>query len=304
MYSITASKISLPITTAMRDMAHEFSLEKVQTKRAFKIYLNTLSVNLIQRYLTYSNIESYFHKSDLFKPEIRAVFEPADLIVANFGKVECRWLIENQTEVHIPPEAQNNRRGCFILRIEQSLKQAEVVGFYAAIDNILPEIISLTQLQPIETFINLWQVVQPQPINLNQWLHHGFEPSWQALEDITISKTPLSAFCNSAISRAKILNFGMPLVLAIALQSESESRLQIQIELFPHQPTKRDNNLNSVFSQPLYLTILTATGEVFRCLNAQLGHNIIQYEFVATRGEEFSLKVESPQTTFIEHFIA
>ncbi|MFP4007556.1 MAG: DUF1822 family protein [Spirulinaceae cyanobacterium] len=304
MYSTTASIIGLPITIAMRDTAHQFSLEQTQPERAFKIYLNTVSVKLIQRYLTYLDIESYFYKSDLFQPEIRASFEPADLMIANFGKVECRWFMDNQTEAHIPPEAQENRRGCFIIRLEQSLQQAEVLGFYAAINDTLPATISLTQLQSIETFINMWKAIQPQPINLHQWLHHDFETSWQALEEIITPKTPILAFPSREICRAKILNLGIPLVLAIALQSENESRLQIQIELFPYNPTKGENNLNPVFPQALYLTILTATGEVFRCLNAQSGDEIIQYEFVATRGEEFSLKIESPQATFIKHFIA
>lgn len=304
MYSTTASKIGLSITTAMRDMAHQFSLEQTQPERAFQIYLNTVSVKLIQRYLTYLDIESYFHKSDLYQPEIRAIFEPADLMVTNFGKVECRWSINRKTEVNIPPEAQKNRRGCFILRVQESLKQAEVLGFYPAIDNTLPATISLTQLQSIETFIDMWEAIQPQPINLHQWLHHGFETSWQALEDIITPKTPILAFRSREICRAKILNLGIPLVLAIALQSESDRRLQIQIELFPDNSPKADNNLNTIFSQTLYLTIFTATGEVFRCLNAQSGDEIVQYEFIAKKGEKFSLKIESPQATFTEHFIA
>lgn len=304
MYSLTTPVVELPITTVMRDTAHQCSLEQVSPDRALIIYLNTLAVQLIQRYLTYLDIESYFYKSDLFQPNLRAIFEPADLIVANLGKVECRWLLDSQMDVSIPPEAQRNRQGCFILRLEESLQQAEVLGFYPAIDNTLPETISLTQLQPIEAFIDLWEAAQPQPINLNQWLHNGWEAGWQALEAIMTPKAPILAFRSLEICRAKILNLGIPLVLAIALQSESESRLQIQIELFPYHSPEVETNLNPVFSQALYLTILTATGEVFRCLNAQSGDEVIQYEFIAARGEKFTLKLESSQATFTETFIA
>jgi hypothetical protein len=304
MYSRTSSKIGLSITDAMRAIAHQFSLEQNQPERSFQIYLNTLSVKLIQRYLSYLDIESYFHKTDLFQPGMREIFEPADLMVANFGKVECRWLINDRTQVYIPPEAQKKRRGCFVIRLEESLQQAEILGFYTAIDNTLPATISLNQLQSIETFIDLWEVAQPQPINLNQWLHHGFETSWQALEDIITPKMPLIAFRSPKICRAKILNLGIRLVLAIALQSESESRLQIQIKLFPDNSPEGENNLNPVFSQALYLTILTATGEVFRCLNIQSNDETVEYEFVAIKGEKFTLKIESSQATFTEHFIA
>ncbi|MEC4853076.1 MAG: DUF1822 family protein, partial [Jaaginema sp. PMC 1079.18] len=297
------SDLTLPITEAIRQTAHQFATEQTNGQKAFTIYINTIATRLIQNYLTYLDIASYFCKSDLAQPKLRTILNPADLQIANFGQVECRVLLENQTEIKIPATARNNRQGCFVLQLNESLQTAALLGYYPAVNNSLPAQININQLQSIETFITAWEAVQPPQTCLAHWLNHCFTETWQAFTTFMTPQRRVLDFRQATICRAKVLDLGTPLILAIALEPSCDRRLNVQVELLPYHSCE-SYGLCATLPQSLYLTILTITGEVFRCLNSQSGEQLIQYQFVANPGEKFSLKIESDSAVFTESFIA
>ena len=88
----------------------------------------------------------------------RALFNLADLILPDLGKLECRYILPGEQEVKIPLEARDNRIGYLVVQLEAELKQVELIGFISPKQvNFATEAIAISQLQPTE---NLFRAIE------------------------------------------------------------------------------------------------------------------------------------------------
>lgn len=317
--------LPLPITQNARRIAQQFASFQPTPQKAEQVRLNTLAVCVVNDYLQILGIPTDLSKSDSWNPIMRLCADVADLEVTGVGRLECRPLRMQEQICHIPPEVWSDRIGYLIVQIDESLREATVLGFtQTAATDALP----ISQLRPVEDLIDrLSELMQPiaaaasvapsrTRVNLSQWLQDVFETGWQTVE--TLLNPPQSSLAfsfrnadvfeetdndsqNVNARRAKLIDLGMqldgqPVALIVEIIPEPEENISVLLQV---QPTG-----NQTYLPPLLqLIVLDESGETFLEAQARTADNYIQLQFSGNSGERFSVKVALADATVTEDFI-
>ena len=176
--------LTIPLEPQAHNYARQFASEQANIAKGKQVYLNTLAVYGVQTYLKYIGVRSNLADSSCWSKSDRALFNLADLILPDLGRLECRYILPGEQEVKIPLEARDNRIGYLVVRLEAELKQVELIGFISPKQiNFATEAIAISQLQPIENLF--WAIEQLQnKLDLRQWLDNIFTSEWQPVETI------------------------------------------------------------------------------------------------------------------------
>jgi hypothetical protein len=182
------SSLTLPITKTARRIAEQFAQHHTPEK-AEKIRLNTLAVLLVNDYLQIMDIPTNLQASDSWNAAIRFCADVADLEIIGIGKLECRSMKPNQSTCYIPPEVWGERIGYVVVQIDESLREAKLLGFTARAET---EELAVSQLQPLLTLL---EHLQPPAdlVRLRQWLEGIFEQNWRGIEELSREKNPAVA---------------------------------------------------------------------------------------------------------------
>lgn len=111
--------IEVPLTREAHQTALEFAAEQLTVARGKKIYLNTLAVYAVHYYLDWSQIETDLSSGDSWHPALQCLFDAADLVVPNVGKLECRCVMPGETTIYLPPEVTTDRIAYVIVQFEE-----------------------------------------------------------------------------------------------------------------------------------------------------------------------------------------
>lgn len=300
--------LSVPLPRVAHNLARQFAAEQVTPAKGMRVYLNTLAVWAVHRYLSWLKIEVDLSAGDSWQPGIRALFDVADLVLPNLGKLECRPVLPGETILTLPPEVTQNRIGYLPVHFSDRLEEVQLLGFAsaAALEDF-PEQLPLTELQPLEVLLEqLDQLVLDSslpktPVNLSQWLQNIFETGWQTVEEVFVSPIPALAFRRSSLRRAKLIELvtnqlSYSLALVVTLKPEEGKQLGILLQLYQAEQA-------TALPPHLKLIVLTATGEVFREITATESDTFIQYQFSGQPGENFSVQVVLGETSFTETFV-
>lgn len=189
-----ATMITIPISEHFREFALNFAQEQPNPHRQRQVYLNTLSVQVVNYYLQLLEVETDLEASDSWNPYIRLIDDVADLMIPGLGKLECRGLIADSEiylshqSVVIPPEVWENRVGYIFVAIDGCCSEAKILGFLnklAELDiNLERETIevSLSQIQPVTDLIDhLYDYLYNA--HLRQWLEGIYAQKWVSMED-------------------------------------------------------------------------------------------------------------------------
>ncbi|MBE9114681.1 DUF1822 family protein [Lusitaniella coriacea LEGE 07157] len=298
MNNIASPQLMVPILQQARDLAQRFAAEQATPEKGVRVYLNTLAVWAVSRYLTWLQVETDLDRGESWNSRSRAVFDVADLVIPNWGKIACRPVLKDENYLVLPSEARQNRRGAIAVQIDESLQSVQILGFHKAVAGELPERISLERLESLDRFLeSLERTVENEAItNLSQWLQDSFDRTWQQVEQLLTAKTPAFAFRNSAIRRVKRLELDESLALMMAIEPDSDERVNIDIQI---QPIARDVTL----PPQTQLTILTELNEVFRVIVAGERSRGIQYQLRGEVGERFGLRIASDTASVTETFV-
>ncbi|NEO28311.1 MAG: DUF1822 family protein [Kamptonema sp. SIO4C4] len=283
----TIPRLSIPLGTTAHQYARTFAAEQATPEKGLQVYLNTLAVWAVSRYLQWLDIATNVTQSDSWKAASRALFDVADLYIPTVGQLECRPVREGQETIALPPSLQENRLGIVAVQYNDNLREMQLLGFYPTPDQI-PAQLSVTELRSLDTLL---ETLDSPPIILSHWLDNLWTTGWEKLEDLLPPNPPVLAFRQSPSTRGKRLNFTPPLLLILSLTPESETQLRITLQLSPL-------DTDTPFSQPVTVQVLTESGEVFRVMVAQQGDRCLQYELSGEYGEQFSLQI----TQGIEQF--
>lgn len=298
MHNLAPSPLTIPLTQTARDLAQQFANQQATPEKGMRVYLNTLAVWAVCRYLNWLRIDADATQGDSWNPSLRALFDTADLAIPGVGKVECRPVLAGEEAVLLPPEVQENRSGYFAVQFGERLGEVELLGFYPAIASATRDRIPLTEFQSLDAFLEYLNAATPapssEPIQLQQWLQNIYSRSWQAVEAFVVPSTPALAFRRNIVQRGKRLALDCPLVLIVALQPEESNTFGIRLQLFPQGEQK--------FPTPTQLAVLTAEGEVLREISARSQDTQLQYEFGGQKGEEFTIEVVAGTSRFSESF--
>jgi hypothetical protein len=308
---------SQPIVVLLDRNAHryaqQFAGEQATSQKGKQVYLNTLAVCAVDRYLKWLSISTNLSQSDCWHPGLRAIFDVADLILPRIGKLECRPILPGETALVIPPEVSSDRIGYLVIQLTESLDRVQLLGFIRASQiSQSTAAIPLTKLRSLDDFLDTIHR-QNVLVDLRQWMEESFQPEWQSVELIFASQGRSFRTANSnsisqtnifpvrVISRGKVITWEresdrLSFILVVKMTRQSSDAIDICLQLYP------GGEMNCLPSE-LQFSVIDESGNT--CLEATTRDedNWIQLEFTCHSEEEFTIKIDVKRMSFVEQFI-
>ncbi|MBD0345402.1 MAG: DUF1822 family protein [Coleofasciculus sp. Co-bin14] len=154
MNNIETPYIAVPLGKEAHRFAKQFA-DTATLRLRKRVYLNTLAVYVVHRYLKWLEIETDLSQSDSWQPGLSALLDIADLVIPNLGKLECRPVLPGDTAFCVPPEAIQNRIGYVAVRFSDRLEEVQLLGFAPAVDaSNAQEQLLIENLQPLENLFD------------------------------------------------------------------------------------------------------------------------------------------------------
>ncbi len=151
-----ASIMTVPLGAEAHRRAGQFAIEQSTPAKSKQVYLNTLAVYAVHRYLTWCQIETDLTASDSWNSVLRGRWNIADLKLPGIGKVECCCLEPGATTFRVSPEAVEDRIAYLAVQVEEALDRSKILGFVRAEDEIdrSAQPFQVADLQPLGTFLH------------------------------------------------------------------------------------------------------------------------------------------------------
>lgn len=183
---------SLTFTVSLSFEAHllaeQHCRQHAKPQKAKQVYLNALAMYAVDFYCQCMGYETDGETSDSHNPLMQKFMDVADLNVKRLGKLECRPVLPNAEVLQVPAEAWNDRIGYVAVQLNQSLKQAILLGFAPSVaekQGIIPlrELHSLSDFpRYLSEFSQVPKESSFQLVNLRNWLAGTFETGWQTID--------------------------------------------------------------------------------------------------------------------------
>jgi hypothetical protein len=310
--------IPLPITSENRAIARGFARQQADQAKAKQVLYNTLAVLTVNSYLEMLGVATDLSNSDSWNPVMRAFDNVADLNILDLGLLECRPLQSSDTSCHIPMEVWDLRLGYVMVKIDDSLKKALILGFIA---EVASEEIAIADLQPIETLIDRLHdmrvlTADSAVINLGQWLDNIFTAGWSIVESLLNPEQliPALRFRNiesvdfnseqpeltNNVQRAKLINLGIqlkerPVVLLVDITPEANGNIAVTLQVHP-------SSNNTYLPETLTLRVIESSGQVFMEAQARSRDDFIQLQFSGELKELFTVQIALDDAELTEQF--
>lgn len=311
--------ISLPITAQIRYIANQFATRQPTKEKAEQILLNTIAVSILNNYLSMLGIHTDLTHSDSRNPVMQLCENVADLEIVGIGKLECRPVIGAANSCYVPWEVRDLRIGYTVVRIDDSLRKAEILGF---IPQVTTEELPLDSLKPIEALIDRIHELRTSQVdnslvNLGQWFNNIFETGWQNVESLFSTEQLTLAFGfrnlrlrnsnesepevdNDSIAKAKVINLGVRLsdrhmILLVRLVPENNNDIGVTLQVHPQK-----DELTLPYT--LKLRVLENADTVFLEAQAREQDNYIQLQFSGQPKEFFIVEIILDDVKFTEQF--
>lgn len=314
---------TIPLTAANHQVAKEFYQQHSDRQKATQVYLNTLSVQAVNFYLSCLGINTNLEKSQSWNPVLQVLIDTADLWIDGLGRLECRPMLAEADVCWIPPQVWNHsqtgaaddRIGYVVVRLNRELTEAELLGFVASIET---ENLSLEKLQAIDelpAYLNqITPVSSPLSITrLSDWFHTIAETSWKTLEMLMQDyqaqpalsfRTPIAdlqalEYAEAGVKRGRLLSLGdapeqQVLLLMEVTPTRTAVEYQIKMELCPIAK-------EGYLPQSLHLSLMDEVGKTV--LQAESNDSEgLEFQFSGEPGERFSVKISWQDYIFIETF--
>ncbi|MUG99914.1 DUF1822 family protein [Scytonema sp. UIC 10036] len=310
MTSIELEPIGVPLGKDAHRWAEMFASEQATPQKGRQVYLNTLAVCAVHSYLKWLMVETDLRSGDSWEPGVRAIFNVADLVVPNVGKLECRPVLPGAVAFELPMEVTQNRFGYVAVQFNSQLDSVELLGFISAIiADESREIVQLSELQPLDTLIETIYAVHSNEvvssrmtseqffINLRQWFEGIFHQDWQPAEWALAGNFRNISRVTNCVSRSKeIYLLDRPLLLFVEVTPQEADSVDIRIRLYPGK--------NGIYlPENVQLVLFDEVGNA--CMEAQSKKTDtwMQLEFSCQQSEMFSVKVVLEGTSLTEKFI-
>lgn len=197
--------ITVPLALTAHARAQQFRSHQANPAKAKQVYLNTLAVYAVDIYLQTQGFETDLSASDSWNPTMQTLMDVADLEVKHYGKLECRPILPEKAVMSVPAEVWTERIGYVAVQLDESLRQATLLGF---IPTVRTGAIPLEQLDSLlalpEYLTQLKQHATEGQTRLSQWLKNIFEASWQTVEELLLPSQAQPAFNFRSASNTKL----------------------------------------------------------------------------------------------------
>jgi hypothetical protein len=302
MNSLISLSLSVPLGQDAHRWAEQFAAEQATPEKGKQVYLNTLSVYAVHCYLSWLSIETNLSQSNCWKPGLRAMFDVADLVLPNGGRLECRSLSPNQPSFQVPPEDALDRLGYVAVQLNAQLDSAELLGFVPASEVDSSEI-AVSQCRSLDTLLDTIHQ-HTQLINLRDWLEGIFSKDWQPTEAlfasayrrVTIPQAELTK--PNSVSRSKVieLGYGWAVVLVVRLTLTSEQSTNVWMRLY-------SAHMTAYLPSDLRFAIVDQGGVEQMEVRSQREDDWLQLEFQCERNERFDVTLKWDDTDITEQFV-
>jgi hypothetical protein len=293
MNSKEMQKTEIPLGIEAHCWAGKFAAEQATTEKSKQVYLNTLAVYAVHRYLKWLGIETDLSQSDCWNPILRNRWNVADLVVPDIGKLECLPVLPEETTVSLPSEVTEERIGYLAIQFSDRLDQVQLLGFTRT---AIVEVLEISRLQSLDELIDL---ISPQPVNLEDWVAAIFDEVWLPIEALLSPRKLSYARSRDKIERAKKIDLGLlvndqqiALVVSIWTEENQEKGVLIQV-----------CSMGEKESLPpgLKLTVTLESDEAEAI--AREVDNLIQLEFSELPGKQFTVQVSLENESVTEKFV-
>jgi hypothetical protein len=291
---------TVPLAFEAHSRAEQFRCHQSNPDKAKQVYLNTLAVYAVNVYLQCRGFETDLEESTSWNPVMQMLMDVADLVVRNRGKLECRPVLPDAEVVGIPAEVWEERIGYVVVQLNESLREATVMGF---VEKVAKSELPLSQLRSLEELPRYLNKIKPL-VNLSQWFENIFEVGWQAVETLLGTEpepTDLALSFRNApcMRRCKLIELGTPsqlVAVIVEITGESEQEQEITVEAQPPQG-------QTYLPSNLQLMVLDEDGEAVLDAHARSDNRTIQLEFDGEQGDRFSVKVALGDVSVTENFV-
>lgn len=304
MTSKQTQNLEIPLGIEAHRFASKFAAEQATNEKSKQVYLNTLAVYAVHRYLKWLGIETYLNHSDCWNPILRNRWNVADLAVPDIGKLECRPVLPRENTISLPPEVSEDRLGYLAVQLTEDLNQVQLLGFTKV---VVAEVLEISRLRSPNELVNELSLPPPQPkslVNLENWFTGIFDEIWLPIEALLgYKQLAFRGFRGKSreekIERAKSIDLGLlvnhqqvTLVLSIWTEENQEKGVLVQI-----YSMKEGESLPPGLK--LTVTLESDQAEVI----AREGDNLIQREFSEQPGKQFTVQISLDNKSVSEKFV-
>ena len=123
---------------------------------AERIYRNTLAVGVVAQYLNLLGIKTDITQGDSWNPVLQLVNDVADLVLPDYGRIECRIVEADASECYVPADVSCDRIAYIMIRL--SLNSAEpkaaLLGFTAEVTDEWIQLCKLRNLSELPQYLS------------------------------------------------------------------------------------------------------------------------------------------------------
>jgi Protein of unknown function (DUF1822) len=303
--------------------AEQFASEQVSPQKGKQVYLNTLAVCAVDTYLKMLSVKTAIDRGDCWNPNFRHIFDTADLVLPDSGKLECRPVLPEETACLIPPEvscdsfacAARNRIGYVAVRFKEELDRVELLGFINAgattsfnyVNDNFVESISLDRLQSLDALIDRIHQ-QNAYVNLRQWFTGIFEPQWQPVELLLANNSNFrniyetSEQTENIINRAKRIKLeeeqnSLAVILTLEAKTTSTEDIDLTLRVYPSEK-------KIYLPSQLQVKILDRTDSSCLEVESKDTDNYLQLKFSCHIEERFKVSINWMGINIVEQFLS
>lgn len=334
--------IALPITTEFHQVADRFAQQCPFAEKSAQIRRNTLAVCAVNAYLELLEIPTAIAQGDSWNPMMQMMTDAADLVLPEIGVLSCRAMAPDASACYVPPEEWQERMGYVAVVIDETAREAKLLGFVANVDEQAS--VALEQFGPIELLIDevhRLQAVRTSELGnesgselasvadgvvesgltrvrstltrLGQWVDGAIAASWQAADTLVNPAEVSFAFRTTAelaepqvthdISRAKLVDLGIQLGQSV------------RVALVVHVMQMDANHCSNIILQVrplgdspylpegLVLSVFDEQDEIFMTATSRSIDNYIQLRLSGQMDEVFGVQVAMGDASFKEQFV-
>jgi Protein of unknown function (DUF1822) len=319
---MTNSPVTFPFTTPLTAANHRiadgFYQQHSDAQKATQVYLNTLSVQAVNFYLTCLGIQTSLARSQSWNPVLQVLIDTADLWVDGLGSLECRPMLADANGCVVPAQALVERIGYVVVRLNRELTEATLLGFVPSIETETLHLEALQAIDELPGYLNqlLTQLApaasQSTATRLSNWFHTVTDTGWKTLEMLigewqeqpalsfrTPANLPVLEPSEVGAKRGKLLKLGNApnehvLLLIEVTPTRTASEYQINLELCPI-------GKEVYLPRSLHLALLDEAGKtVLQAENSD--SEGLEFQFSGELGEHFSIKVSHQGCHVVETF--
>lgn len=313
------------ISDADHITAKKFASEQSSPAKFKQVYLNTLAVQAVQRYINWFELHTDLEQSESWNPVIRSFNNLADLLISNIGRIECIPILPEQKIIPISSEVSEDRIAYIAVQFQQELNKVCLLGFLPTLTkeqlekppqiDELPGIkeedllypITLEQLQPISQLHDYLTAVEnrnnkPTGVKLSNWFTDIIDDTWQMIEQVFSPRKIAELGCrdseNNAAIRARKIDFPTAKLSVILTVSASELALinrKVQLTIYPQN--------RKTLPEGGKIVIFDTEWEMIKNCETTIGDPLLTISHSDKIGERFIVQIVFGQDQYIEEFV-